>query len=169
MMFECKAGRVTLIDTAGAASAIMRRESKGQAEQLRNAVVGDGDDRSGRGVPPALHARARAVGPGGAGGRCPVDGAFRYRRTRWEVEPVAPDRGEPGDKALAAGSEFRKVVDAIDAKTTAVTLWVYPDSFALYRRLRDYLHDRDVVVAGRPLPEGVPIASSSQGTVSRGQ
>jgi hypothetical protein len=48
-------------------------------------------------------------------------------------------------------------------------MWVYPDSFAAYRALRDYLHGRDVVVAGRPLPEGVQIASSRSGSVSRGQ
>ena len=52
---------------------------------------------------------------------------------------------------------------------TAVTFWVYPDSFPAYRRLRDYLYDRDVVVAGRPLPDGTPIASRREGTASRGQ
>ena len=50
-----------------------------------------------------------------------------------------------------------------------VTLWVYPDSFTLYRQLRDYLVERNVVVAGRPLPDGLPIASSRRGTSSRGQ
>ncbi len=61
------------------------------------------------------------------------------------------------------------MVDALDPKTTAVTFWVYPDSFPLYRRLRDLLHERDFVVAGRPLPEGMPIGSSRHGTASRGQ
>ena len=60
-------------------------------------------------------------------------------------------------------------MDALDPKITAVTFWVYPDSFPLYRRLRDYLHDRDFVVAGRPLPEGMAIGSSRHGTASRGQ
>jgi hypothetical protein len=60
-------------------------------------------------------------------------------------------------------------VDGLDVNQTAVTLWVYPDSFEVYRKLRDYLHDHDVTVAGRPLPDGVPIASSRHGTVSRGQ
>jgi hypothetical protein len=73
------------------------------------------------------------------------------------------------DAALAEGSEFRQVIDGIDPQQTVVTIWVHADSFALYRRLRDYLYDRDVIVAGRPLPEGHPIASSRQGTVSRGQ
>ena len=61
------------------------------------------------------------------------------------------------------------MADAIDARQTVVTFWVYPDSFSLYRELRDYLYDRDVVVAGRPLPEGIPITSSRRGSVSRGQ
>jgi hypothetical protein len=82
---------------------------------------------------------------------------------------VAEDRGETADAALAPGSTFRRTVDAIEPQQTAVTLWVYTDSFPLYRRLRDYLHEHDVVVAGRPLPEGVPIASSRRGTASRGQ
>ena len=78
-------------------------------------------------------------------------------------------RGEPADQALATGSAFRKIIDSLDPEQTVVTFWVYPDSFPLYRRLRDFLHDRDVVVAGRPLPEGVPIRSSRNGSASRGQ
>ena len=35
--------------------------------------------------------------------------------------------------------------------------------------LRDYLHDRDITVAGRPLPEGHPVAAGRNGTASRGQ
>ena len=46
---------------------------------------------------------------------------------------------------------------------------ITPGIFDLFRRLRDYLAERDVVVAGRPLPDGVPIASSRRGTASRGQ
>jgi hypothetical protein len=168
MMFECKAGRVTLIDTQ-ALVAIMRHDSKSQVDQLRNRW--------------SVSATTRAVGPfrlrytlerersllSGPANAVPVDGNFRYFQSSWEVEPVALDRGEAADKALVAGSDFRKVIDTVDAKKTAVTLWVYPDSFVLYRQLRDYLHDHDIVVAGRPMPEGLLIATSSQGTISRGQ
>jgi hypothetical protein len=94
---------------------------------------------------------------------------FQYGMAGWEVVATEADRGETESAALAAGSAFRHVIDALDVNQTAVTLWVYPDSFALYRRLRDYLHDHDVTVAGRPLPDGVPIASSRNGTISRGQ
>jgi hypothetical protein len=168
VMFECRRGRVTLIDTA-ALLAHIRRASRQAAEQLRQRwEVSD--------VTPAVGAfRLRYViererspldGPGGG---TPLDTTFRYGLSGWEVLPTLEERGEPAGQALAAGSAFRRVTDALDAQQTAVTFWVYPDSFALYRRLRDHLHARDVVVAGRPLPEGAPIASSRQGTVSRGQ
>ena len=87
----------------------------------------------------------------------------------WEAWPVRPDRGETGEQALKAGSEFRRLLDNLDPNLTAVTFWVYPDSFALYRKLRDYLHERDVVVAGRPIMEGMLIGASPKGTASRGQ
>ena len=77
--------------------------------------------------------------------------------------------GEIAQAALAEGSEFRQIVDRLDTQQTVVTFWVYPDSFDLYRTLRDFLYEHEVVVAGRPLPEGVPIASSRRGSVSRGQ
>jgi hypothetical protein len=96
-------------------------------------------------------------------------GSYRYGLSEWQIEPVAPVRGEGVDAALREGSEFRQIVDGIDAQQTAVTFWVYPDSFVLYRQLRDFLYQRDVVIAGRPLPDGVPIASSRRGTISRGQ
>jgi hypothetical protein len=48
-------------------------------------------------------------------------------------------------------------------------MWVYPDSFLLYRQLRDFMHEHDIVVAGRPLLNGMPIASSRRGSASRGQ
>jgi hypothetical protein len=41
---------------------------------------------------------------------------------------------------------------------------------ARFRSSRDYLYERDIVVAGRPLPDGVPIRlSTHSGTASRGQ
>ncbi len=103
------------------------------------------------------------------GGAPNARGNFRYGLSGWEVEPIARERGELVADALAPESAFRRVIDAIDPQQTAVTMCVYPDSFPLYRRLRDWLHDREVVVAGRPLPFDVPIASSRRGTVSRGQ
>src|SRR5262249_1053019 len=99
----------------------------------------------------------------------PESGGFRYGVSDWQVEPILPNRGESAEAALADDSEFRQIVDRIDPQQTAGTFWIYPDSFSLFRRLRDFLYERDVVVAGRPLPDGIPIASSRRGSVSRGQ
>ena len=94
---------------------------------------------------------------------------FRFGESGWEAEPVLAERGETVEQALAKGSAFRKAIDSLDPNQTAVTFSVYPDSFPLYRQLRDYLYQHELVVAGRPLPEGSPIASTRHGTVSRGQ
>jgi hypothetical protein len=92
-----------------------------------------------------------------------------FSLTEWDAEPVAVDRGESMEAALKPGSAFRKVIDSLDPQQTAVTFWVYTDSFPIYRKLRDYLHERDIVVAGRPLPDGAPIRSTKHGSASRGQ
>jgi hypothetical protein len=94
---------------------------------------------------------------------------FGYGVSRAIIEPVALIRGETLEQAMAANSEFRHECDGLSPALGAVTFWVYPDSFALYRQLRDYLADRDITVAGRPLPEGVPMMVSTRGSLSRGQ
>ncbi len=96
-------------------------------------------------------------------------GNFSYGVSRWVAEPMKETRGEGEERALGERSEFRELIDNVDGKTTAVTFWVYPDSFPLYRALRDYCVKRGIVVAGRPLPMSIPIASSRNGTASRGQ
>ncbi len=154
LLFECRRGRIALIDIGGFLDEL-QRTYKVRVETSRNTRQYTG--------------LTEPIGP------------FRLRYTlelsvssakpecSWEVEPVIPDRGEPLETALAAGSEFRRIIDSIEPAPTAVTLCVYPDSFPLYRKLRDYMHERDIVVAGRALPEGASIAASRHGTASRGQ
>jgi hypothetical protein len=168
--FECKAGRVTLIDV-GAMLEEVRRGLRDKAEALRATwELRDLTQPVGAFRLSYVVEREHDVLDALKMGAKPNQGAaFQYGLAAWEVVPIQVERGETEDAALATGSAFRRVVDALDVNQTAVTLWVYPDSFALYRRLRDYLHDRDVTVAGRALPDGVPIGSSRHGTVSRGQ
>ncbi len=170
LLFECRRGRVTFIDI-GALLAEVQQRLDDHARELRSRW--EVEDTAGPVGPFRLRyalERERggvdaALGPGGPN----PDAGFRCGLSGWEVEPVTPERGETADAALAPNSEFRQVADVIDPQQTTVTFWVYPDSFAVYRRLRDYLYQRDVIVAGRPLPEGLPIASSRHGTRSRGQ
>jgi hypothetical protein len=168
LMFECRNGRVAFIDVAALLEEVKRglreksellrtrwevKDTAGPAGafQLRYTVERERDALDIGGIVPDAHA------------------TFRYGVSRWEIEPILATRGEPLDAALKPGSEFRQIVDHLDGQHAAVTFWVYPDSFSLYRQLRDYLYERDLVVAGRPLPDGVAISSSRHGTVSRGQ
>jgi hypothetical protein len=168
VMFECRAGRVTLLDTAALLDRV-RRGVRRLEDQLR--ARWEASDTTEAVGAFRLHytvERERSMLDGPAGLGAPAGGGYRYYLS-WEAEPVLTRRGERAAEALASGSAFRKVIDELDARQTVVTLWVYPDSFPLYRALRDFLHTREVVVAGRPLPEGAWIASSRRGTASRGQ
>jgi hypothetical protein len=170
LFMECRRGRVTVIDLGGLYDQVSK-VLRDHGEKLRT-------QREVSDVTPSVGAfqmhyvieREKELHeelvPGLSSS---AGGSFRFGLARWDLQPVGDDRGETVEQALATGSAFRRVIDALDPHQTAVTLWVYPDSFPLYRRLRDYLHDRDVVVAGRLLPEGAPIAGSRHGTASRGQ
>jgi hypothetical protein len=168
-MFECKGGRITFIDI-GALLAELKHglDDKGQLLKSQwqiNDVAGPIGAFRLRYTVERLRGTLDGVGDTAPESRA----QFRFGVSEWLLDPVALERGEPVDIALQENSEFRRVADGLDPQQAAVTFWVYPDSFAIYRRLRDYLYDRDIVVAGRPLPDGVPIRSTRNGSVSRGQ
>lgn len=170
LFFECHQGRVTFIDVAALLAEVQHGlDDKAKLLQTQWQVA----DMAGPVGPYRLRyvmERERGMLDAAFRGGAPeATGSFRYGLSEWQIEPITPARGETPDRATTPASDFRRVVDALDPQLTVVTFWVYPDSFALYRQLRDYLYDRDLVVAGRPLPEGVPMASSRRGTVSRGQ
>ena len=85
---------------------------------------------------------------------------------RWTLIPTSSRLGEPVEQALGEGSEFRRVLAACRPGRTAVTIWTYPDSFAAFRRLKQELYRLGLITAARPLPQGVPISGSPQGTKS---
>src|SRR5690606_34107501 len=87
----------------------------------------------------------------------PAGVSASYGMQGFEVVPARHQRGEPFELALAPVSEFGRVIRRLDPSRTTITLWVYPDGFPMYRRLRDALHGSGFTVAARPLPEGMPI------------
>lgn len=166
--FECRNGRVTFLDI-GTMLEEVSRAMNGKAQTLRNRwQVSDvtapiGPFRLRYTVERQRGTLDSIIDGGPAGG-----GNFQYGVSEWVLEPVIAERGETWADAMADGSQFRQVGDSLDA-SAAVTFWVYPDSFGLYRKLRDYLYERDVVVAGRPLTHDAAIAASRSGSISRGQ
>jgi hypothetical protein len=170
LTFECKQGRVAFVDLAALLTEVKRGlEEKGKLLRDRWQV----DDIT----PPVgafrLHyviEREHELFDALGGSAAPaISGNYRFGLSEWQVEPMTASRGEPLQAALESGSEFRQIIDGLDPERSAVTFWVYPDSFELFRRLRDILYQRDIIVAGRPLPDGIPIASSRRGSISRGQ
>lgn len=76
------------------------------------------------------------------------------------------DLGEPADQALQPNSLFRARLNGHDPKRTTVTVWVYPDSFDEFRKLKSELFKLGFLTAARPLPFGIPIAASPEGNRS---
>jgi hypothetical protein len=170
LYFECQKGRVTFIEVDAMLREIRQDlQSKGELLRTRWDVV-DETGPVGSFRLKYVIARQRGLLDSVAGSTIPDDRAnFSYGLSSWEAVPVNPNRGETLEQAMSPDSLFRRIVDRLDPKQTAVTFWVYPDSFGLYRQLRDYCLKKDIVVAGRPLPVGVPIGSSRDGSASLGQ
>jgi hypothetical protein len=170
IMFECRNGRVAFIDVQTLLDQ-MKRGLETKSQLLRRQwQVHDVAGPVGPFQMTYLLERERGPFEGVLAATGPdPNTSFRYGISTWQIEPVTRSYGETTAEALKPDSDFRQVVDHLDGRETAVTFWVYPDSFAVFRQVRDYLYDRDIMVAGRPLPNGVPITSSRQGSVSRGQ
>jgi hypothetical protein len=77
--------------------------------------------------------------------------------------------GDPLETALAPGSRFRDKLAMMSPRQYTITVWTYPDSFAEFRRLKKELYGLGYAVAGRPLPEGMPIGASPHGSRSSAQ
>jgi hypothetical protein len=92
-----------------------------------------------------------------------------YDLKSWELIPEFEGRGENYETASRPISEFSRAIARLRPERATITMWIYPDGFALFRRLRDDLHARGFTVAARPLPEGLPIRGSPSGSLSAGQ
>lgn len=95
-------------------------------------------------------------------------------QTRGELDhfliiPMRDELGESVEDALKPRSEFYELSKALDPNRITITVWVYPDSYASYRKVRAFLAKRGFVVAGRPMPPDFPIGGSPSGTRSAAQ
>ncbi|MEX0715848.1 MAG: hypothetical protein WD066_04640 [Planctomycetaceae bacterium] len=92
----------------------------------------------------------------------------RVAVTHWELQPRPGLRSESAMEAFRSGSAFRRTLQSAEPDAT-LTFWVYPDSFELFRQLQEVAHAEGFTVAARPLPFGVEIAGSPQGSHSAAQ
>lgn len=162
LMFECRGGRVSYIDLPAFLHEIKNSINDDKLREI--AAAGRWDSATSTVGAFRLRFSFEAVKS-----LYSAPGSARINLASWTVEAVSPLRGETLEESLKEGSDFRRLVDRLDPTHTTVTFWVYPDSFALFRGLRDVLYDNGVEVAGRPLPSDHPIGASAHGTRSRGQ
>ena len=94
---------------------------------------------------------------------------FMVRSKLWELIPTSMQLGETLEEALDNNSELRGQLATMDPDSTTITLWTYPDSFAMFRSLKKELYTLGFDAAARPLPKGVRIAGSPSGSRSTAQ
>ncbi len=83
--------------------------------------------------------------------------------------PVTEDLGEPLDLALQNSSGLRSLLKEFPPERSTVTVWVYPESFQEFRKLKAALFRLGYSTAARPLPDGHPIGGSPDGSQSAAQ
>ncbi|MEM7475192.1 MAG: hypothetical protein AAF483_09390 [Planctomycetota bacterium] len=92
-----------------------------------------------------------------------------YELERFELEPTRDIPAESIDEALQPTGRFRLELASRDPAETVVTVWVYPDSFAEFRRVKAWMFDEGFLSAARPLPPNVRIGASPSGSRSSAQ
>ena len=96
-----------------------------------------------------------------------IPGGFELQR--FELETVADAPTESLAKALSTGGRLQLELASRNPAETVITVWVYPDSFATFQQLKNALFQQGFLTAARPLPPGVRIGASPQGTRSSAQ
>jgi hypothetical protein len=94
--------------------------------------------------------------------------AYRVSVSRWSIQPTETLEAESVESALRVGSRMRQIMEATDPDTV-ITIWLYPDDFPHFGRIREFAHGLNLRVAARPLPDGTPIAGSPNGSRSTSQ
>lgn len=109
----------------------------------------------------------RSRGAVSSGGR--VGMATRIELVGLLIEPLREPYGQSIEKVLSGQSMLDVELAGRNPATTTITVWVYPDSFAGLRRLKEHLYARGFATAARPLPMDHPITGSPQGSRSAAQ
>ncbi len=98
-----------------------------------------------------------------------VQMATRIQLVGMTVEPLKEPHGKPIHALLSQPRELDIELAGRDPGSTTITVWVYPDSFAAFRKLKEELYARGFATAARPLPTDHAISGGPQGTRSDAQ
>lgn len=145
---------------------------KEMERDLQRALSGSRQGRSDGAVGPVRGYVARYVmdksrGVVARGGKAQM--ATRVQVVGMKLEPMSEPHGQPLSRVLDGSSELDVELAGHNPATTTITVWVYPDSFAAFRQLKERLYAKGFATAARPLPKGEKIGLSSQGSRSDAQ
>jgi hypothetical protein len=98
-----------------------------------------------------------------------VQMATRIQLVGLSVEPLNEPHGQPIEQVLSDRSELDIELAGRNPASTTITVWVYPDSFAAYRRLKEHLYAKGYATAARPLPMDHLISGGPDGSRSAAQ
>ena len=98
-----------------------------------------------------------------------VQMATRIQLVGMSVEPLNEPHGQPIQQVLANRSELDIELAGRNPGSTSITVWVYPDSFAAFRQLKEHLYARGFATAARPLPADHLISGGPDGSRSSAQ
>jgi len=98
-----------------------------------------------------------------------VQMATRIQLVGMSVEPLNEPHGQPMQQVLANQSELDIELAGRNPGATTITVWVYPDSFAAFRQLKEHLYARGFATAARPLPMDHLISGGPDGSRSSAQ
>ena len=79
------------------------------------------------------------------------------------LQPLPSLTGETIEEALANGSSFRARLSRMVPAKTTISVWVYPESFDEFLRLKTWLRELGFQIAGWPLESNAPISGGPNG------
>lgn len=82
-------------------------------------------------------------------------------------EPLREPHGTPIDEVLSNDDWLDVELAGYTPGTTTVTVAVYPDSYAAFRKLKEKIYAKGFATAGRPIKDGSPIYVNFSGGGSR--
>ena len=84
---------------------------------------------------------------------------------RFNIPCVAQTPEDTMDAAVA----IKTPKPSTETQQTTITVWVYPESFGEFRKLKERLFQEGFLCAARPLPENMRIGASPRGSSSAAQ
>lgn len=85
------------------------------------------------------------------------------------IEPIDDDVGRPLDEAIRPGGLVDIELAGRDPDRTSVAIWVYPDSYGEFRRVKEHLYAKGYATAAWPLETGDAITAGPTGRKSSAQ